>query len=71
MCFAFKEISLRSVSLPLSLCAGEALHFGAESSTRMRLKVIEAINPWIYFMTSTIAVSLIVTVDKLTLGHCA
>lgn len=38
MCFCFKEISSRSVSLPLSLCA---LHFGAERA-RLGSHVITA-----------------------------
>lgn len=69
MCLAFKEISLRSVSLPLSLCAGEALHFGATGLGAFESH--RSHKPRIYFMNSTIALSLIVAVDELILGYCA
>lgn len=47
MCFCFKEISSRSVSLPLSLYA---LYFGTESESVLRSSVTASMNLWIQFV---------------------
>ncbi len=63
MCFSFKEISLRSVSLPLPLCARKALHFRAERRTRVHVNVMK---PWTQFMADITPLTNCGRVHKLT-----
>lgn len=56
MCLSYKEISLRSVCLPQSLCFG----------TRVCLNVVETTNPRVQFLADiTSDLLLIVAVHKL------
>lgn len=67
MCFSFKEIYLRSVSLPLFVCKEGSVFWGGRR-TCVSPNVTEAMNHWIQFTAViTLALLLIVGhVHKLT-----